>query len=269
MSSSASPNLTLDVVGAVATVRLRRPEARNALDPALMAALTEVARELRGRTDLRAIVLAGAPEFFSAGMDLKAVAPLLDPAGGATLLERRERLRAGPDLCAAWEAIETVTIAAVEGYCLGGAAALVLACDFRVVGAGATLRLPEVPLGMNMSWHSLPRLAALVGPARAKRIAMLGEDVDAPTMLAWGLADELAPSGGAETAARRWADAVAALPPLPVRMTKEAINAAVQSQHQALAWADRDQFLLTTHSADLREGLEAFFGKRPPRFTGD
>jgi enoyl-CoA hydratase/carnithine racemase len=185
-----------------------------------------------------------------------------------TLMQQRERLRAGPEMTDAWERIEAVTIAAIDGPCLGGGAALALACDWRIVGERATLRLPEVPLGMNMSWHSLPRLAALVGPARAKRITILGEAVDAPTMLAWGLAEAVAPAGQAEAEARRWAERVAALPPLPVRMSKEALNAAVAAQHQALAFADRDQYLLTAQSEDLREGVAAFFEKRKPRFRG-
>src|SRR6187399_1352358 len=152
-----------------------------------MEELTEAARLLRLRTDVRAVVLTGNESYFSAGADLSASqARLAQPS----ILESRRAVMAGPDLCRAWEEIEAVTIAAIEGYCIGGAAALVVACDFRVMGAEAYLRLPEVPLGMNMSWRSIPRIAALVGPSRAKQFVMFGEAVDAATCAAWGFADE-------------------------------------------------------------------------------
>jgi enoyl-CoA hydratase len=156
----------------------------------------------------------------------------------------------------------------VEGACRGGGLALALACDFRLAASDATLRLPEVSLGMNMSWQSLPRLTALIGPARAKRFTIFGDAPDPATLLQWGLLDEVSPVGEAQATARAWAERVRALPPLPVRMTKEAINAAAMPLRQATSLMDRDQFLLTAQSADLREGVPAFIEKRAPRFTG-
>jgi enoyl-CoA hydratase/carnithine racemase len=251
---------------AVVEVALARPEARNALDGELMEELTEAARLLRLRTDVRAVILTGADAFFSAGADLAASqARRAQPS----LIESRRAVMAGPDMCRAWEEIEAVTIAAIEGYCIGGASALALACDFRVMGEGAYMRLPEVPLGMNMSWRSLPRIVALAGPSRAKQYVMFGEPADAARCLAWGLADEVAPKGAALAVARVWAEKVAGLPPLPVRMTKEAVNAVAYATAGAAIYMDRDQYLLATRSADFREGVAAFKEKRPGRFTGE
>ena len=147
-------------------------------------------------------------------------------------------------------------------------AALVLSCDFRVMGEGAYLRLPEVPLGMNMSWRSIPKIVALVGPSRAKQFVMFGEAVDAEKSLAWGFADEATPKREALAAARRWAAKVAALPPLPIRMTKEAVNAITAATAHASIYMDRDQYLLAARSDDFREGVAAFREKRPGKFTG-
>jgi enoyl-CoA hydratase/carnithine racemase len=261
-------HLSIEESGRVVSVRLNRPQARNALDEALMRELLDVAQALRARTDIAAVLLCGDAGFFSAGMDLRAMQDAL-AATPRTLLELRQWVQLGPDMCAAWERIEAVTIAAIEGYCIGGAVALAAACDFRICGAGASMRLPEVPLGMNMSWHSLPRLTSLIGPARAKRLTIFGEAVDAPTLLGWGLADEVVEAGQAVAAARRWAAQLEALPPLPLRMSKEAINAAAGALHHATTFMDRDQFLLALGSDDLREGVDAFLARRTPRFTGN
>jgi enoyl-CoA hydratase len=250
---------------AVIEVQLHRPEARNALNAELMEELTVAARLLRLRTDVLAVIVTGSESYFSAGADLSG-------RGGAEqpkLMDQRRTVMAGPDLCRAWEEVEAVTIAAIEGYCIGGASALAVSCDFRVMGEGAYMRLPEVPLGMNMSWRTLPRLVALAGPARAKRYVIFGEPADAATCLDWGLCDELAAKGGALEAARALAQKVAALPPLPVRMTKEAVNAIAAATAQASIYMDRDQFLLATRSADYREGIRAFREKRPGKFTGE
>ncbi len=251
---------------AVAEVALARPEARNALNGELMGELTEVARRLRLRTDVLAVIVTGAESYFSAGADLSVSQAR---AAQATLMETRRAIMAGPDLCQAWSEIEAVTIAAVEGYCIGGGCALAVSCDFRVMGEGAYMRLPEVPLGMNMSWRTLPKLVALAGPSRAKQFVMFGEAADAARCLDWGMADEVVAAGEALAAARRWADKVAALPPLPVRMTKEAISAIAAATAQASIYMDRDQYLLASRSGDYREGIAAFREKRVPTFKGD
>ena len=252
----------------VVTVQLNREAARNAMNETMITELTQVARELRAKPSVRAVILYGGPTLFSAGAEIgtdeesKGTSP-------PTLLERRESFLAGPDLCKAWEEIEPVTIAAIEGYCVGGACALVAALDFRIMSETAKLRLPEVPLGMNMSWRTLPRLATLVGPARAKRFAIFGEMTDAATCAIWGLADALSKQGEALSCANEWAKKLDKLPPLPVRMTKEAINAASNMNHHTASYMDRDQFLLTFTTDDLSEGIRAFFEKRDPNFKGN
>src|SRR5579871_4851474 len=261
------PNVSVAVEGAIAEVRLNRPVARNAFSRALMEQLTEVAAHFRKSTSVQAVILTGADDYFSAGADLADRPPASDHP--PTTLERRQVARLGPDLCQAWEDLEQVTIAAIEGYCIGGAAALVLACDFRLAGEGAYLRLPEIALGMNMSWRALPRVATLCGPSRAKRFAIFCEAVDADQALAWGMIDEKTPKGGALALAREWAAKVAALPPIPVRMTKDAVNAAANALHKSASLMDRDQWLLTSGTEDFREGARAFFEKRKPVFRGD
>ncbi|WP_411287926.1 enoyl-CoA hydratase/isomerase family protein, partial [Phenylobacterium sp.] len=231
---------------AIVEVALARTEARNALNGELMDELTQAARLLRLRTDVHAVILTGAETYFSAGADLAASAQRV---AQPSLLEARRAVMAGPDLCRAWEEIEAVTIAAIEGYCIGGACALAVACDFRIMGQGAYMRLPEVPLGMNMSWRTLPRLVALAGPSRAKQFVMFGEAADAQRCADWGMADELAAQGQALTAARVWAAKVVALPPLSVRMTKEAVSAVAAATSHASIYMDRDQYLLATKSA--------------------
>jgi enoyl-CoA hydratase/carnithine racemase len=264
---STWPDLAVSVEGPVAEVRLNRPAARNALSQSLMQQLIDAAAHFRKSTDVQTVILAGAETYFSAGADL--ADPARADSRGATRLERRQIARLGPDMCAAWEELEQVTIAAVEGYCIGGAAALAVSLDFRLAGDGAYFRLPEIALGMNMSWRSLPRLASLVGPSRAKRFAIFCEACPADQALAWGMIDEKTPAGGALALAREWAAKVAALPPIPVRMTKEAVNAASGALHRATSIMDRDQWLLTSGTEDFAEGSRAFMEKRKPVFRGD
>jgi enoyl-CoA hydratase len=261
------PDLIVTADGAVAEVRLNRPGARNAFSLSLMRQLIEAAAYFRGSTEIAAVILTGAETYFSAGADLADPERTRDPP--ATRLERRQVARLGPDLCAAWESLEQVTIAAIEGYCIGGGAALAVSLDFRIAGQGAYLRLPEIALGMNMSWGALPRITALVGPSRAKQFAIFCEPCLADEALSWGMVDEVAPVGGALAQARVWAIKVAALPPLPVRMTKEAINAQSGALHRATSAMDRDQWMLTGETTDFAEGGRAFAEKRKPKFRGD
>ena len=251
--------------GAVATVTLDRGDGRNALSRQLILELTEAARSFADDLETQAVILTGAGGF-TAGADLKD--PGLDRRKANGLLERRHMVRLGPALCDAWERVEQVTICAIEKFCIGGGAALAAACDFRIVGRGAHFRLPEIPLGMNMSWHAVPRLVSLIGPSRAKQLVIFGEKVEAAQALAWGLADAVADDGEALAAARRWAVKVAALPPNAVRMSKVSVNAAANALHHAVTYMDADQYALATTSEDYKEAIRAFLEKRDPKFTG-
>jgi enoyl-CoA hydratase/carnithine racemase len=255
----------LERMDRVAVVTLKRGDRLNALSIEVQQALKAAAQELRDDAGVQAVVLTGDP-VFSAGADLSD--PAMTTRARASLIEKREMLRIGPELCAAWEALDQVTIAAIEGFCIGGAVSLVSAMDFRIAARNAHLRLPEVPLAMNMSWQTQPRLVNLIGPARAKQLVIFGERLPATTAHDWGLVDALTEPGGALEAAMIWARKVAALPPLSVRMAKRGITQMATALNLTATFMDVDQYLLATSTEDHREALKAFRDKRTPKFTG-
>ncbi len=253
--------------GRIATVRLDRGDGLNALSVDVLKELIDVAQSFEGDLETSAVVLTGTDTYFTAGIDLK------DPArhgrqGKAPLGERRNIISLGPKLCRAWEEMEQITFAAIEGFCVGGGSALVSALDFRVMARSAYLRVPELVLGMNMSWQSLPRFTQLIGPARAKQLVLFNEKVFADQAYEWGLAQAVAEDGGAVAQATEMAVKVAAMPPVPVRMVKQTINQAAGALNHAVSYMDRDQFALCQTGDDHKEGVSAFLEKRPPDFKG-
>ena len=226
--------------GAIAVVRYDRGGKANALSLAAIEALTAAAAELEADTAVRAVVLAGTPDRFSAGVDLKDDS-LWRP--GDDMAARHHAMAAGGRMSERWRRLPQAVIAAVEGPAIGGGGILALAADLRVMGEGAFFRFPEVRLGMTLGWGGLPLLAALVEPARAKRLLFCNETVPAAEAVAMGLADRIAPQGAALDVARAWAGEIAACPPLAVAMTKRALDAA-SGGNWAAAY-EADQFLLS------------------------
>ena len=166
--------------GRIAVVRFDRGDGINALSPEALRQLTDAARSFEDDGNTSVVVLTGGKDAFSAGFDLK------DPEGRARrtmdLGALRRHLKLGPRLTHAWHEMEQITIGAIEGFCVGGGVALAVALDFRVMGRDAHLRVPEIGLGMNMSWQSIPRMLHLIGPARTKQAVILADQrISAPT----------------------------------------------------------------------------------------
>lgn len=259
--------VTVEQQGRVVTVRLDRGFRANPLSMLALRELTAVARQLHDCPDVSAVILAGRDDTFCMGMDLKD--PELVAARDAGLARRRIALRGGPRLCEAWEAIDALTICAIEGWCVGGGVALAMACDLRVMGSSARLYVPEVERGMNMTWGTVPRLTALIGPARCKRVAALCEHVGADTALDWGLADAVAADGGAVARARQFAAEAARLPPTAMKMVKHDTNVAAHALHRASGHRELEGFALLEQSEDFKEGVASFLERREARFSGN
>ncbi len=252
----ADPYVSVQRDGPVALVTFDRHKNLNAFDGQLILELTEVARSFHDDLETRAVVLTGSRDYFSAGADLEDLAARNDP--NTSDLEKRQIFYRGVKLCEAWEAMPQITIAAMEKLAVGAGVALPLACDWRVLGESCYLYVPEVKIGLNLQWGALPRLINLVGPARAKRICILCEKMDAGTALNWGLAEEVAPDGEAAERALVLARAAAEMPPVATRMIKEAVNATAAALNRTASFADADQSQLTAATQDARSARDRF-----------
>lgn len=251
----------------IAIVSFDRGIAANPLSYQMMRELTEAARSFEDDHQTSAIILSGRADNFSLGFDLKD--PEVARMNDAPLAERRMIVATGKRMCQAWEDLQPLTISAMEGWCVGGGVALAVATDLRVISRTGCMYVPEVERGMNMSWGSVPRITNLVGPARAKRIIVLAEQMNAETAAHFGLADELAEAGSTQENAMKLAQRAAAMPPVALRMCKRDINAYANALATVASHGDYDDFALASGSQDGEEGRKSFLEKRPPRFTGN
>lgn len=242
----------------MAVVRMNRPERRNALSVEFMRQLTRTAESLRDEPSLDVVLVTGAGGWFSAGADLK------DQARWAIadqpLQAQRDVNQVGYRMARAWEELPQITICAIEGYAIGGGLALALACDWRVMAADAFVSLPEIALGLPLTWGTLPRLIALTGPARAKRLTILCERVGAEDALHMGLVDYVVPAGTTLEKSLDIGRRVLEMPQPAVRMSKETINATAYALAHLASHAGADQFNLASTSDEANAARRRFEG---------
>jgi enoyl-CoA hydratase/carnithine racemase len=195
---------SLIVDGAIARLTLERPEALNALNRGVAAALEDSLGRLEGARDVSVVVLSGRGRAFCAGNDI-AEMPALSPADAEALSQRWQ------DIMDRFARLPQVTIAAVRGYALGGGCMLAAAQDLRIAETGATFGLPEITLGFNPS-YGIARLLDVVGGGHARDLLLTGRTIDAAEALRMGLVTRVVPDGTLERAAADFAAEVARHP---------------------------------------------------------
>ncbi len=197
----AYETITVERDGAVMTVRLNRPEKRNAINGQMHLDLQALCRELAEDFDSRVVILAGEGRAFSSGADTSE----WGQPGPDNELELRHQSGIGSRTSAALEELDQITIAAMHGFAVGGAVVLAICCDLRVAGESTWFSIPEVELGIPLSWNALPRLAREVGHARALELTVLCERFSAQEAREYGLVTHLVADGEELKAARELA----------------------------------------------------------------
>ena len=253
-------NLTLAVEGRLAILTVSRPDVRNALDTETVQEFHRALDEVHEARSTVLIVTGAGDKAFLSGADINAIRKRTRDDALASINSR---------LMSAIESHDAVSIAAVNGYALGGGCEVALACDLRIAAANAVFGLPEPALGIIPGAGGTQRLPRIVGLGRAKEMILTGARWDAARALEAGLVSRVVPLPELLPAARALADQVLALGPLAVKLAKAALNASSQMPLSAgLAFESTAQ-AITFASADKMEGTTAFLEKRKPVFRGD
>ncbi|HKG43800.1 MAG TPA: enoyl-CoA hydratase-related protein [Gaiellaceae bacterium] len=246
--------------GAVATVTVDRPDALNALDRPTLEELRDRLAELADDGETRVVVLTGSGEkAFVAGADIKYMSSL-------EVEEAKAWGALGQDCGRLLETMPKPTIAAINGFALGGGCELALACDLRYAASAARLGQPEINLGIIPGWGATQRLARVCGLGVAKELILTGRLVGAEEALRIGLVDGV--HDPVQEKAREVAELLASKSPVALAAAKRATNHALQGDHVQNLQREADAFGGLFGTQDAKEGLTAFAEKREPKFVG-
>ena len=254
-------NLLIEKQGAIAFLKINRPDKLNALNIPTRNEILKALEELHDDAEVRVLIVTGVGEkAFIAGADISEFA-------GMTAITQREvmtRRRAFD----AMENFPKPVIAMINGFCLGGGCELALACDIRVASENAKLGQPEIKLGVIPGGGGTQRMARLIGEGKAMELILTGDMVDAQEALKLGLVNHVFPHAELEVKTLELAKKIADKSPVALRFAKEAVKSAAKANLREGLEREVDLFALCFASEDKEEGVKAFLEKRKPEFKG-
>lgn len=255
-----TPLLT-DVAHRVAFLTINRPDKRNALNGATRAALLAQLDALRGRDDVRVVVITGAGDkAFVAGADI-------GEFEGRSAVDQFRVMRSGT-IFDAVESFPKPVIAMINGFALGGGCELAMACDIRIAADSARLGQPEINLGIIPGGGGTQRLPRLVGSGQACKLLFTGELIDAAEALRIGLVDEVVPAHELRDRVDALARSIAEKSPIALQLIKEAVRASHRTSLDEGLRQETTLFGIAFASEDKQEGVAAFLAKRKAEFKG-
>jgi len=245
VSDAEFETLVVQGDGPVGRLTLNRPERLNALGATVMRELIDAANWFDARPEVRAVIVSGAGRSFSAGADLRD-----SPVAGASTRSgnswavRREVGQLGLRMADAIESMRAVTVAQIHGYAVGGGVVLAAACDLRVAAEDAVFSIPEIELGVPLAWGGIPRLVREIGPALTKELVMTCRRFSPAEAKAAGFLNRVVPLERLAAEAESLAAQVAAMPSVPVAITKEHVNSVTRAMGAgSTSFADGDALL--------------------------
>ena len=253
--------ITFDVADRIATITVNRPDKLTALNDATIAELGRAIDEANAREDVAAVRLTGAGRSFIAGADISELE-------SQSPLEAQRRARVGQAIFRRFETSPKPTVAAINGFALGGGCELAMACHVRIASEKAKLGQPEAKLGIVPGYGGTQRLPRLIGRGAALRLLLTGEMIDATEAFRLGLVDQVVAPDALLDTTRALLTAMIANAPLALAGCIEAVNRGLDVPLAEGCTVESDFFGLLSATADMKEGMRAFLEKRAPNFTG-
>lgn len=242
-------HLELLLDGRVGRLVLNRPEKLNPLSTGVLLGIESAARQFDSIREVRIVVVEGRGRAFCAGADVSVFTG--DPNDEMNV---RERADAGRRMAEALEAMRAVTVARIQGHCVGGGVVLAAGCDMRVAGHSARFSIPEVALGIPLAWGGIPRLVREVGAPAARDLVMTCRTVEPTEAHSLGLVQRVVPDDELDTAVDELVTELLARPSLPMYQTKRAIDAVTsQMVGTGRAFADADALVSAVGDEESRE----------------
>ena len=247
--------------GHVATLTINRPDKLNALNIETRGRMVQELDELAKNDDVRVVVITGAGDkAFIAGADISEFE-------GRSPVDQY-MVMTDSSVFLAVDRFPKPTIAAINGFCLGGGCELAMACDIRIASEKAKLGQPEINLGLLPGGGGTQRLPRLVGMGAAFKLLYTGDFIRADEALRIGLVDEVVPAGDVAARAKELAEAIAAKSPVALRLIKQAVRTSMRTPLDEGLRQEVSLFALAFASEDMKEGVDAFLNKRKPTFIG-
>lgn len=247
--------------GHVATLTINRPDKLNALNIETRGRMVRELDELAKNDDVRVLVITGAGDkAFIAGADISEFE-------GRSPVDQY-RVMTDSSVFLAVDRFPKPTLAAINGFCLGGGCELAMACDIRIASEKAKLGQPEINLGLLPGGGGTQRLPRLVGMGAAFKLLYTGDFIRADEALRIGLVDEVVPAGDVAARAEELAETIAAKSPVALRLIKQAVRTSMRTPLDEGLSQEVSLFALAFASEDMKEGVDAFLNKRKPNFTG-
>ncbi len=247
----------------VGIIKIYRPKAMNALNEKILLGIQKAVEEANDDPEIEVVVITGVGKAFVAGADIVGMAPLNE-------VQAKRFARLGQNVFRRIETMEKPTIAAINGFALGGGCELAMACDFRLASDKAKFGQPEVGLGITPGYSGTQRLSRLVGKTKAMELILTGDIIGAQEAYSLGLLNKIYPHDDLMTETKAFAAKIMRNAPIAVRYAKKAIQEGFETPEMDKAIEIEGRYFAKCFATkDQKEGMAAFIEKRKPQFTGE